>query len=254
MRGQKIAQLVFHVRVEVERKWVAPIEHVGQKQREYLGKSNTVGIVGALRGIEQERNRPGNALPRELEQGAAILPHAERVLHHIEVEEELLRPVIARCADGRVATDPVEVEHLLSERNRLRQGERDELKSMIFPERQLAVEAQVVAAQEIGAIHLVAHKRDASPLVEQRVDTRVIHLVTAREGAIRPRERRERLPAENDDVGAFPLGGRNEHFACPFRDVVVRVYEQDEVALRELDSDVARMGYAGILAMRDMEA
>ena len=78
----------------------------------------------------------------------------------------------------------------------------------------------------------------------------MIHVVAPREGIVGPRERGERLAAEDDDVGAFPLGGGDEDLAGPLRDVVVGVDEQDVLAARKPDAHVARLGNAAVLSMK----
>ena len=82
----------------------------------------------------------------------------------------------------------------------------------------------------------------------------MIYVVAPREGIIRPRERGERLAAEDDDVGSFPLGGGDEDLAGSLRDVVVGVDEQDVLAARKPDAHVARLGNAAVLAMERADA
>ena len=125
---------------------------------------------------------------------------------------------------------------------------------MVFPKREVGVEEKPVAAQEVGAVHLIAHKGDAAAFVEQGIDPRVVHVIAPREGIVRPRERGERLAAEDDNVGAFPLGGSDEDLASPLRDVVVGVDEQDVLAARKPDAHVARLGNAAVLAMERANA
>ena len=127
-------------------------------------------------------------------------------------------------------------------------------KAWSSPSEEIGVEKKPVAAQEVGAVHLVAHKGDAATFVEQGIDPGMIHVVAPREGIVRPRERGERLAAEDDDVGAFPLGGSDEDLAGPLRDVVVGVDEQDVLAARKPDAHVARLGNTAVLAMERADA
>ena len=71
----------------------AAFEHLVEECREKLGKADAVVVVGHLRGREQKRHGPRDALAPELHQRPALLPCGKRVFHHVEMEEKLLGTV-----------------------------------------------------------------------------------------------------------------------------------------------------------------